>query len=78
MDTRFLEGQLGYGVFNLWLQNSLDFTDKMKILKVILSQNEILVSSILLKNELENVDFCPTLLGQKFFVRLLGEKPFLN
>ena len=25
------------------------------------------------KNELENVNFCPSLLGQKFFVRFLGE-----
>ena len=26
-----------------------------------------------LKNKLENVNFCPSLLGQKFFVRYLGE-----
>ena len=25
------------------------------------------------KNELENVNFCPSLLGQKFFVCFLGE-----
>ena len=25
------------------------------------------------KNELENVDFRPSLLGQKFFIRFLGE-----
>ena len=25
------------------------------------------------KNELENVNFCPSLLGQTFFVRFLGE-----
>ena len=25
------------------------------------------------KNELENVNFCPSLLEQKFFVRFLGE-----
>ena len=31
------------------------------------------MSSILPKNELENVNFCPSLLGQKFFVRFLGE-----
>jgi hypothetical protein len=37
------------------------------------SQKEILVSSILLKNELENVNFCPSLLGQKFVVCFLGE-----
>ena len=34
---------------------------------------EILVFSILPKNELENVNFCPSVLGQKFFVRFLGE-----
>ena len=31
------------------------------------------MSSILPKNELENHNFCPSLLGQKFFVRLLVE-----
>ena len=31
------------------------------------------MSSILPKNELENVNFCPSLLRQKFFVRFLGE-----
>ena len=31
------------------------------------------MSSILPKNELENVNFCPSLLGQKFFVRFLEE-----
>jgi hypothetical protein len=31
------------------------------------------VSSILSKNELEKVNFCPSLLGQKFFVRFLEE-----
>ena len=31
------------------------------------------MSSILPKNKLENVNFCPSLLGQKFFVRFLGE-----
>ena len=31
------------------------------------------MSSILPKNELENVNFCPNLLGQKFFVPFLGE-----
>ena len=30
-------------------------------------------SSILPKNELENVNFCPQLLGQIFFVCLMGE-----
>ena len=29
--------------------------------------------SILPKSELENVNFCPTLLGYKFFIRFLGE-----
>ena len=33
----------------------------------------ILVSPILPKNKLENSNFCPSLLGQKFFVRFLGE-----
>jgi hypothetical protein len=32
-----------------------------------------MVSSILPKNELENVNFCPSLLGQKFFVGFLEE-----
>ena len=31
------------------------------------------ISSILPKNELENSNFCPSLLGQTFFVRFLGE-----
>ena len=31
------------------------------------------VSSILPKNELENFNFCPSLLGHKFFVRFLEE-----
>ena len=31
------------------------------------------MSSILPKNELENSNFCPSLLGQKFFVRFLEE-----
>ena len=43
------------------------------LLKVSESRKEILVSSILPKNELENVCFCPSLRGQKFFVRFLGE-----
>ena len=33
----------------------------------------MLVSSILLQNELKKVNFCPSRLGQKFFVRLMGE-----
>ena len=43
------------------------------VLKVSYSGKEILVSSILPKNKLENVNFCPCLLGQKFIVSLLGE-----
>ena len=31
------------------------------------------MSSILPKNELENSNFCPSLLGQKYFVRFLEE-----
>ena len=31
------------------------------------------MASICPKNELKNVDFCPILLGQKFFVHCLGE-----
>ena len=31
------------------------------------------LSSILPKNELANVNFCPSLLGQKFFACFLGE-----
>jgi hypothetical protein len=42
-------------------------------LKVSSSQKEILLLSIFPKNELENVNFCPSLLGQTFFVRFLGE-----
>ena len=38
-----------------------------------LISKEILVASVLSKNELEFVKFCPSLLGQKFFVRFLGE-----
>ena len=33
----------------------------------------MLVSSILPKNELENLNFCPSLLGQTFFVRFFEE-----
>ena len=36
MDTRFLEGKLGHGVSNSWLQNYLDVFNKMKILDGIL------------------------------------------
>ena len=32
-----------------------------------------MVSSILPKNELENSNFCPSLMGQKFFVRFMEE-----
>ena len=32
-----------------------------------------LASSILPKNEFENLNFCPSLLGQKFFVCFLEE-----
>ena len=44
---------------------------------------EILVSAFLSKNELENVNFCPSLTGQKVFVRFSGElkkpkRPFRN
>ena len=44
---------------------------------------EILVSSILPKNEPENVNFCPNLMGHKFFVCFLREieknkKPLQN
>jgi hypothetical protein len=31
------------------------------------------MSSILPENELENFNFCPSLVGQKFFVRFLEE-----
>ena len=34
---------------------------------------EILVSSILPKDELENVNLCPSLQGQNFFFSFLGE-----
>ena len=37
-----------------------------------LISNEILVSSILPKNELENVNFCPSLLEQNFFHWFFG------
>ena len=53
------------------------------IFLIINNCQEILVSSILPKNEPENVNFCPSLLEQKFLVRFLGElkepkKPFRN
>ena len=38
-----------------------------------LISKEILVPSILPKNELEIFNFCPSLLEQKFFVRFLEE-----
>ena len=50
-----------------------DIPSTWSVLKVSYSRKEILVSSILSKNELENVNFCPSLLRQKFFVRFLGE-----
>ena len=43
------------------------------IFLIINNCQEILVSSILPKNEPENVNFCPSLLEQKFLVRFLGE-----
>ena len=45
----------------------------MAISKGQLISKEILVSSILPQNELENVDFCPSLQGQIFFVSVLRE-----
>ena len=43
------------------------------IFLIINNCQEILVSSILPKNEPENVNFCPSLLEQKLFVHFLGE-----
>ena len=45
----------------------------LNLLKVSLSRKEILMSSILPKNKLKNAKFCPSLLGQKFFVCFLEE-----
>ena len=42
-------------------------------LKVRWNRNVFLGSSILPKNELENFNFCPSLLGQTFFIRFLEE-----
>ena len=53
--------------------NDLIFEPSGQELKVNLSQKEILMPSILQKNELESVNFCPSLLGQQFFVGFLGE-----
>ena len=43
-------------------------------IKVSSFQKDILVSSILPKNERENFNFCPSLLGQKFIVRSKYQK----
>jgi hypothetical protein len=51
--------------------NRLQINQKTK--KFFVRISALLMSSILPKNELENVNFCPSLLGQKFFVRFLGE-----
>ena len=45
----------------------------VETLKISLSQKEILLSLILPKNELEKFNFCPSLLGQNFFVIFLEE-----
>ena len=68
-DCSYLEDEkpLHSGTFDL---NSFHFV--MKIIKVSKSRKEILGSSILPRNELENFNFCPSLLGQKFFVRFFG------
>jgi hypothetical protein len=55
------------------LRARFGFKNLRLALKASYSQKEILVSSILPKNELENVDFCPSLLGQTFFDLFLGE-----
>ena len=47
--------------------------ERARVLKVGQSRKEILASSIIPKNELENFNFCPRLLGQKFFVHFLEE-----
>ena len=44
-----------------------------KSLKGQLILNEIFSFFIAPKNQLENVNFCPSLLGQKFFIHFLGE-----
>ena len=40
----------------------------LNLIKVSQFRNVLCVSSILPKSELENLNFCPNLLGQKFFV----------
>ena len=45
----------------------------IRLVKVSYSRKEILVSSNLPKNELVNLNFWPSLLGQKFFVQFLEE-----
>ena len=47
--------------------------ERARVLKVGQSRKEILASSIIPKNELENFNCYPSLLGQKFFVRFLEE-----
>ena len=59
--------------YNDCLSRVESLNPQLETVKVSLSRNEILLFSILPKNELENVNFCPSLLGQKFFVRFLGE-----
>ena len=56
-------------VYLHWMDISFD----KYCIKVSLFRNVFLVSPILPKNEHENSNFCPSLLGQKFFVHFLGE-----
>ena len=56
-------------VYLHWMDISFD----KYCIKVSLFRNVFLVSPILPKNEHENSNFCPSLLGQKLFVRFLGE-----
>ena len=46
--------------------------ERARVLKVGQSRKEILASSIIPENKLENFNCYPSLLGQKFFVRFFG------
>ena len=56
----------------MFLKLHLKVFSPEKRLQVSSSRKEILISSNLPKTELKNVNFCPSLTAQKFFVRFLG------
>ena len=58
--------------YNDCLSRVESLNPQLETVKVSLSRKEILLSSILPKNKLEIVHFCPSLLGQEFFACFFG------